>query len=65
MNLKEEAVANHLVVLTDAGEVKVDGVLVSNDADFKMALGLDPLRKYPHPLGWSDDWATIDGFKSL
>ena len=45
MNLKEEAVANHLVVLTDTGEVKVDGVLVSNDADFKMALGLDPLRK--------------------
>ena len=56
--MKQEAVHNSLVEHDDV-KVLVDGKEVKTDAEYKVALGLDPSQTYPHPLGWTEDWATI------
>jgi hypothetical protein len=54
-----QAVNGHWVEILD-GVVVVDGAEVHNDREYKISLGLDPDTKYPHPLGWTDDFATLD-----
>lgn len=56
--LKGEAIHNSHVQY-NSKIVKVDDVEVKTDAEYKKALGLNPNKKYPHPLGWTDDWATL------
>jgi hypothetical protein len=56
--MKSEAINNSLVEHDDT-KVLVNGREVKTDAEYKEALGLDPNTKYPHPLGWTDDWATL------
>lgn len=57
--IRKEAVANALVILYSDDTVEVNGRVVHDDREYKLALGLDPDTKYPHPLGWFDDWATL------
>ncbi len=61
--MKSEAIHNSLVE-HDENKVLVDGVEVKTDAEYKTALGLDPNKKYPHPLGWTEDWAIISWLRS-
>lgn len=56
--LRHEAVHGHSVHF-NRKMVLVDGVEVHSDAEYKAAMGLDHTKKYPHPLGMTDDWATL------
>jgi hypothetical protein len=62
--IREDSVIDSSVSLYANGNVWVDSTLTTTDAEYKTALGLDPSIKYPHPMGWTDDWATLTWLKT-
>lgn len=58
-----EAVINHLVE-HDAEKVLVDGKEVRTDDEYKLALGLKLGQEYPHPIGLTSDWATLEWLRN-